>query len=726
MASATIGQDLKGAVAERKHVTILFADIVNSTHLIRGFDAEQSVHLLDEVVAGMVAAVQTEEGRVLRLQGDGIKAVFGAPYAQENHAERACNAALEIHDFARRKKVRVRVGINSGEVVTRSVPLEQGPVYEAGGMAVHLAARIERFAAPGSTCLSETTARLVRCRFHVRQLKPRKAKGLVDVVQVFVLMRRMPSRSRWEARAAYGGVGRLVGRSSELTLLTGALADVATGHGTTFALVGPPGIGKSRLVFELLRDKIRSRWTCFRMSAEATDVHTGLRPFANMLREWLRIGQQTARGDAWRDAERRLSELDGLRAEDLGALAALLDLTGMGNTGTMTGSDLRGAIIRAVRKLLHACAGRGPVILVAEDVHWLDTDSKDMLCAIMSSAEHVPMAVMVTYRSGHPTEPVQGLAKFRVDIPPLSEDQARDLLTSRLGSHRSLEALKRQIVERAGGTPLFLEAMAREVIDGGLLNRRDAGFELSGSRAALSLPPTINTLLSERLDRLPGRLKVLVRLVSVIGQEAPLPLVLQLLPPGHADVESDLSDLITAGVLLPSGPEEDRRVRFNHVLTQEAAYQAILKEDRRIMHHRVFRAYEDLYAERRDEHAEVLALHAQRAALWPEALRYLRLAAARAIQRSSHSSAIAHVNCALQIIASEHLIDYETELQLRLLLRTAYNAIGNYRQRLANLDRAQVLANITRHREIIPEVMISRASVLLQLGKPIEALRICE
>ncbi|HVZ06300.1 MAG TPA: adenylate/guanylate cyclase domain-containing protein [Rhodopila sp.] len=714
-------QERHATPAERKHVSVLFADIVNSTQMIEGLDPEQSVDLLDDVIAGMVAAVETEEGRVLRLQGDGIKAVFGAPVAQGDHADRACFAALRIQEAAQLQGVKVRIGINSGEVVTRSVRLEQGLVYEAGGMAVHLAARMEQLAAPGSICLTAATARLVRSRFHIRQLRPRRAKGVSEVVQVFALLPRWPTRSRWEAKAA-DGLGHLLGRDDELALLNKGLAAVTAGRGTAIALIGPPGIGKSRLAFEILRSRRTKRWTRLRVSAEAIDLATGLRPFATMVRSWLDIAQDVCPADAWHIAETKLAEIGRFDIDTYRGIAGLLDLRNDGTFGDAPVAELRGAIFRALVKLLRADAQHRPVILLAEDAHWFDADSRDLLAAIIAGTRDVPIAILMTYRPGYADADLDPMADLRLPLSPLPQDVATSLLTQILGSHQSLEGLKARIVERAGGTPLFLEEMAQEVVDGGAVGRGEAGFTLAKPDVTLRLPSTINTLLSERLDRLPAPLKTVVRLAAVVGQEVPVSLLIQELSPQKIAVDSALSDLESLGILLHAGTDTDRRVRFNHALTQEAAYQGILKEDRRILHQRVLKAFETLYGGRAEEQSDVLALHAECAALWDEALYYLRLAAGRAIQRSSHANAIAHIDRALTIIAEEQAGDDNIELDLRLLLRTAHNAIGNYRERLTNLDRAQLLAQQTRRTDLIPEIMISRGSALLQLGEPAAAL----
>jgi class 3 adenylate cyclase len=309
---------------ERKQVTVLFVDIVSSTALIRDLDIEDSVDLLDPLVSSMAAAIQAEAGTVLRFQGDGLKAVFGAPLAQEDHAERACSAALRIQQSAREQGVAVRIGLNSGEVVVRSFIMGGGTFYDAGGMPVHLAARIEQLARRGSIRVSSSTAHLVSRRFVVRSTGPRPIKGFKEPVEIFALLgrRAIPAGPR---RRAAGRVGKMIGRADELHRLANILRETESGHGAAVAVTGEPGIGKSRLLSELLKSRFIRGWTVVVANAQPTDVRSGLRPFANMLRQWLAVGDRTCPTRIWKALLDHTDALKGFDERDVRALAALLD-----------------------------------------------------------------------------------------------------------------------------------------------------------------------------------------------------------------------------------------------------------------------------------------------------------------------------------------------------------------------------------------------------------------
>jgi class 3 adenylate cyclase/tetratricopeptide (TPR) repeat protein len=687
---------------ERKHVTVLFADIVGSTALISHLDPEQSASILDPALRAMAGIVTARTGFVTRLTGDGIKAVFGIPATREDHADRACSAALAIRTMTQASRLRVRIGINSGEVVVRQLQSGTQRDYDAVGMAVHLAARLEQIAQPGTIHVSDATARLVAGRFHLRRAGRRTAKGVPGEIELFELLD-SSDHSRWGGRARLG-LSEFVGRTIELERLLATL----TSSTPFISIVGEPGSGKSRLVFELLRRRELTRWTL--MTVEADDDRAGLRPFARMLRGWLRVGHQTTPAQISAKLDVRLAELGLFTPSEAAALRNLLDLS-----DKATSADTRqSGILDALHRLIVRCAERGPILLVVEDAHWLDDDGLKLLCLLSAKARQKHLAIVQTFRPyGQPLPHNQP----SIVLGPLSPIESRHLVDAIVGVNPALIEMKQRIVERAEGMPLFLEEMARLVLR-----------STEATEARSLIPDSIHAIIGERIDQLPSTSRKLLRIASTIGREVPLRLLCHVAGGCKAELEPILHLLEQRGFIRLEVARDDRQLVFSHVLTREVAYAGLLKTDRTPIHGAIVAAYEALYAPRLDEHVETLGAHATQAFVWEKAEFYLHRAAQKAIDRSNHTKAILFINEALYAIAQSSCdanAKAQMELDLRILLRVAFNAIGNYRERLANLDRAEALAKNLGQHGTLSSLWVSRASAILQLGQVDGAIHLC-
>jgi class 3 adenylate cyclase/tetratricopeptide (TPR) repeat protein len=712
---------------ERKQVTVLFADIVGSTAMIRDLDSEQTSEMLDPVVRGMAKAVQAHGGLVAGLLGDGLKGIFGAPIAQADHAQRACVAALEIRELGGVGKPQIRVGINSGEVVMRVLETGADGDYDAMGLPVHIAARLEQLAQPGRICLSATTAHLVRDRFQIRRLGLATAKGIVQSIEMFELVRRRHTRTRWESWEP-NRLTEFVGRTEQLRMMQETLDLAGNGSGQLIAVTGEAGAGKSRLVYELLRRNGLQGWTVLTASADADDSRSGFRPFASMLRAWLGIGPDDAPSRVRTELREHLLELGGMGPRERTALAALLDVPFEEDLPSSGGPELRRRIMNATVELVRQCARRHPTLLIFEDIHWLDKDSLDLLRMVEASTPNMPLALIVTYRPPSPMVFADHVATTLISLPRLSEDDARHILDVKLGRHGSLAAIKDDVIARSQGIPLFLEEIARCLIEDGTLVLRAGRYQAVRADKPYAVPDSIRGILAERIDRLPRRSKEIVQFACVVGREIPLRLLCHVMGCRDADLDADLKILAESGLLQRVGSEAEQCLVFNHVLTQEVAYAGLLQQRRRQIHGEILAAFEALYPDRLDEHIEMLAQHAAQARLWAKASEYLRRAARKAIERSGHAQAVRFLRDGLEALSfssGDAGVKEQSELELRLLLRVAFNAIGNYRERLENLDRAQLLARSTGRRSLLPSLMVSRASVVLQIENVSEAVAIC-
>ncbi len=706
---------------------MLFADVVESTAMIRDLDLEQSAEILDPVVRGMARAVKGHGGLIAGLMGDGLKGIFGAPIAHADHAERACVAALEIRELSGGGRPQVRIGLNSGEVVMRALELGADGDYDAMGLPVHIASRLQQLAQPGGICLSATTAHLVRNRFHVRRLGFATPKGIIQPIEMFELIRRRHPRSRWESREN-GGLTQFVGRDEQLRLMQEKLDRAAAGRGQVITIAGEAGVGKSRLVYELLRQNGLRGWTVLTATANADDSRSGFRPFAGMLRTWLGINPTDSPSRVQAELREHLLELGGMGPEGRSGLSALLDIPVEDNLPSDGAPDLRNRIMHGVLELVRQCARPHPTLLVFEDIHWLDKDSLDLLGMLEASVPGMPMALIVTSRPGSQLFATDRLASTIISLSRLSATDARNILDARLGDDVSLAAIKEHVLSRSQGIPLFLEEMARSLTEDGTVVQRAGRYQAVGDSKPFTVPESVHGILAERIDRLSPRRKEIVQFACVVGREIPVRLLCRLMRCLDGDLDADLNALAEGGLVQRLGGGPEPRLAFNHVLTQEVAYAGLLQQRRRYIHGEIVAAFESLYADRLDEHVETLAHHAMQARLWVKAAEYMGRAARKSIERSAHAQAVEFLREALKALSSSdgHVREKEqSELELRLLLRVAFNAIGNYRERLENLDRAQVLAERIGRKALLPTIMVSRASVMLQLGSVDDAVALC-
>jgi class 3 adenylate cyclase/tetratricopeptide (TPR) repeat protein len=676
---------------------VLFADIAGSTELINGLDIEQSARVLDPVLRAMAGIVTGYRGFVCGLRGDGVKGVFGIPTAREDHAERACAAALALRTMARASGIHLRVGLHSGEVLARRLFSQSLEEYDAVGLPVHLAARLEQMARADTICISAATAELITGRFALRPAGRTVARGISGEVEIFELLSET-ALTRWSARSRRG-LSRFVGRESELA----ALYALLRGKQAALGIVGQPGSGKSRLLHEALRRKRSGRWTMLKVEVESDDRASGLRPFARALRLLLRVGRHDSPAQIREKLDQRLRGLD-VSANEASALHALLDV----QEASEPASEARDAA-EAMAAFIGKLAGHEPVLFVLEDAHWLDAEGVVLARLLCKAVAAGRLAAIVTAR---PQAEIQRYLQQTLMLQPLGEADAARLLKTRLEG--ADETLRTALLERAGGIPLFIEEMAK----------------LAAIQAAPGLiPDSIHAVIGERIDQLPTLARDTLRIASVIGRSMPLPLLFHVTASMGVEVSAQLRLLEHGGFVCVDRQASEPGVSFCHVLTREVALAGLVSTDRATLHASVLAAYEALYATRLDEHVERLAGHALEAGLWEKAVTHLGRAAEKAIEGSRHGSAIRFLDQALEALDGSGLSEDERlarELELRLLLRTAHNATGNYQKRLKNLDRAEALAKQLRQAEKLPGLWVSRASTVLQLGQVEVAISLCE
>ncbi len=633
---------------ERKQVTVLFADLKGSMELLADRDPEEARKILDPVLTLMMDAVHHYEGTVNQVMGDGIMALFGAPLAHEDHAVRACYAALRMQDAVRRYsdelrraqgvEVQIRVGINSGEVVVRSIGSDLRMDYTAVGQTTHLAARMEQLAAPGSIRLTAETLNLAEGFVQVAPLGPVPIKGLGEPVEVFELVGAGAARTRLEV-AARRGLTRFVGRNAELEQLRSALDRASLGHGQVVAVVGEPGVGKSRLFWELTHSHRVHGWLILQSASVSFGKATAYLPVIELLRGYFEI---ESRDDPQKIREKVTGKVLTL-APALGpfvpAFLALLDVpVDEASWQALDPRQRRQQTLDAVKRLLLRESEAQPLVVAFEDLHWIDGETQTLLDSLVESLPAARLLLLVNYRPEY-SHAWGGKTYYRqLRIDPLPPESADELLDALLGTDAALGPLKQLLVERTEANPLFLEESVRSLVETAALAGERGAYRLARPVEHLKIPATVQAILAARIDRLAPEAKRLLQAAAVIGKDVPMPLLLAIADAPEHEVRAELTHLQAGEFLYETRLFPDLEYTFKHALTHEVAYQGLLRERRRALHERALRVLEQQWAGREREKIELLAHHAVRAELWHRAARHLYQAGEKAFSQGRYQA----------------------------------------------------------------------------------------
>jgi class 3 adenylate cyclase/tetratricopeptide (TPR) repeat protein len=696
---------------ERKQVTVLFADLKGSMELLADRDPEEARKLLDPVLERMMEAVHHYEGTVNQVMGDGIMALFGAPVAHEDHAVRACYAGLRMQRWitlyadelqrAGGTPVQIRVGLNSGEVVVRAIGNDLHMDYTAVGQTTHLAARLEQMAKPGSALITGDTLKLTEGYVQVRPLGAVPVKGLENPTEVYELTGVGPARSRLQASAARG-LTRFVGRDRELEQLAQALERAAVGHGQGVAVVGEAGVGKSRLVWEFTRSHRTHGWLVLESGSVSYGRATPYLPVIELLKAYLRIQERDDQREIRERVAGKLLTLDRTLEPLLTPLLALLDVPVDDVAwGALDPPQRRQRTLEAVKRLLLRESQVQPLLLLFEDLHWIDSETQALLDGLIESLPTAAVLLLVNYRPEYQHAWGSKTYYTQLRIDPLRPESAEELLTALLGQDGTLEPLKRVLIERTEGNPFFLEESIQTLVETRVLVGDRGAYRMTkvppqaeGRPEAWQIPATAQVILAARIDRLPPEAKRLLQAASVIGKDVPFTLLQAIADVPEDNLRRGLTHLQAGEFLYETSLYPDLEYTFKHALTHEVAYASVLQERRRALHARIVEALEALYPDRLAEQVERLAHHAFRGEVWEKAVTYLRQAGAKALARSAYREA---ATCFEQALAALHPLPdtrqkIEHAIDLRLDLRQSLFPLGELATGLGYLQEAEGLA----------------------------------
>ena len=589
---------------ERKQVTVLFADLKGSMELLADRDPEEARHLLDPVLERMMAAVHRYEGTVNQVMGDGIMALFGAPLAHDDHAVRACYAALRMQEAVQQYATEVqrthgvplhiRVGLHAGEVVVRSIGNDLRMDYTAVGQTTHLAARMEQMAMPGAILITPAVLGLVEGFMQVKALGAMSVRGLRDPMEVYEVTGAGMVRSRLQAAAARG-LTRFVGRQSELAALQQALAQASAAHGQVVALVGEAGVGKSRLVYEVVHSHRTQGWRVLESAAVSYGKATPYFPVMDMLKRYSHVDEHDDTRTIRAKVTGQVLTLDETLHETIPPLLSLLDALPEDSPFLqLDPPQRRQRTLDAIKRVFLRESQNQPLLLVCEDLHWIDSETQALLDRLVESLPTTRMLLLVNYRPEYQHSWGGKTSYTQVRLDPLPPAGADALLQALLGADVGLTPLMQLLIARTEGNPFFLEESVRTLVETGLLVGVPGAYRLAQPLASLQMPATVQAVLAARIDRLPPETKRLLQTAAVIGTEVSLPLLTAIAALSDTELHRSLAHLQSAEFLHETRLFPEMEYTFKHALTHEVAYGSLLLERRRVLHAHIVETLEGL------------------------------------------------------------------------------------------------------------------------------------
>jgi class 3 adenylate cyclase len=723
--AGSAGGTLEG---ERKFITVMFADLKGALDLVAERDPEEARKLLDPLLEHVCEAVEKYGGTVNQVMPDGIMALFGAPISWEDHAVRACNAALSIQDLARHYgeeirrthgvPVEVRVGLNSGEVVLSTTGRGRHLRYSAAGVAVHVAARMQQMAKPGSILATVATVRLADGYVDARPTGPMRVKGFAEPLEAAEIGRMVAPRSRFD-RAPTRALTPFTGRSAEQEALLAAVSDIVDDRaGRVAVIVGEAGIGKSRLVHEFLRTIARRNVLALDGGAAPHGSGSGYRPGLNILRQYFNLGDDDDLATRQEKIAGRIVALDGdSSAVGVPLLALMNALPDNHRFFELPLEERRQRVFVALMWLArHMSEGR-PLVLAYEDLQWASSDTHDFLAAFVRELPPATLLVF-THRPDYDASWLETRERLELRLDGLPGPAIRRIIGDLLGDDPSLAALVVELAAKSGGNPLFVEEYVRSMVDAGVLVGQPGHYRLGAKAMSAAIPPTVRGVLAARIDRLTRDDKSILQILAAIGGPAGVNLAARVARVPLDEARKSLRRLEMAGLLVERVGAAELAYEFRHALTQAVAYETLLAARRRELHRAILDALSG--GGRVDE----LARHAVQAEAWDDAAAYLRDAGRLAAREFASMEAIAHFERALEALARLPATrqSKETTFDIHCELRNALLPLGDHPRLFEVLRSAEAIARDLGDEERHAQVLSFLSNYYDNVGKPELAL----
>jgi len=685
---------------ERKTVTALFADIKSSMELLERLDPEDARAIVDPALKLMIDVVHRFDGYLVQSTGDGIFALFGAPVAHEDHPQRALYAALRIQDEMSRyaaklreaghTPIEARVGVNTGEVVVRSIRTGEGHTeYAPIGHSISLASRMEVLAPVGSIAATEQVRNLCEGYFQFSSLGPTRVRGVHEPVNVFEVTGLGPLRTKLQ-RAALRGFTRFVGRDAEMAALDRAAELAKSGRGQIVAVVGEAGVGKSRLFFEF-NARHQTGWKQLEAFSVSHGRAASFMPVIDLLKNYFGINE----GDETRIRREkiagRIAMLDRVLEDTLPYVFGLLGLNAGDDplAGTDANVRRRRTLDAIVRILIRESLAQ-PLIVVFEDLHWIDDETQALLNLLAESIGEASILLALNYRPEYRHDWGTRSSFTQIRLEPLRRESADEMLAAMLGDDPSVAPLRKLILDKSDATPFFIEEMVQALFEEGVVTRNGV-VRATRSITEIRLPATVNAVLAARIDRLGANEKELLQTLAVIGDQFALRVVREVVKIPSDDLDSMLDRLQEGEFIYEQPAKDDIDYHFKHALTRFITYSSILTGRHKLLHERVGAAMESVWRDCLDDHLGELVHHYERSANVPKAVEYLERAGEQAVERGGYAESSANAELALKLIRGlpEGEERLRAELRVRLMEGMTVTALYGFgsTERLRIFDR---------------------------------------
>ncbi|MGB6562016.1 MAG: AAA family ATPase, partial [Candidatus Binataceae bacterium] len=556
---------------------------------MRDLDPEEARAIVDPVLQLMMASVHRYGGYVAQSTGDGIFALFGAPVAHEDHPQRALRAALAMQEELRRYAdhlrnegkipVEARVGVNTGEVVVRTIETGGHTEYTPVGHVTNLAARMQSAAPAGSIAASEATQQLCEGYFEFRALGPTAVKGFNAPVEVYEVVRAGPLKTHFQL-SARRGLTRFVGREREMAAMASALEQARAGHGQVVAAVGEAGAGKSRLMYEF-KATIPDGCKVLEAYSVSHGKASAWLPVLALLKSYFEIADEDDDSRRSEKVEAKTRGLDPALAETLPYILSLLGIAGAGASLAMMDSQIRRRrTLEAVNRIIIRESLKQPLVVIFEDLHWIDAETQELLDLLVDSVASARILMLVNYRPEYHHEWSNRTCYTQLRLDLLGGQSADEMLLAVLGGDASLQSLKRLIIDKTQGNPFFMEEIVRALVEQRVLILNGVA-KLTTPLTEIRIPPTVHGILASRIDALPASEKGLLQTLAVVGKDLPLNVIKKATASPDDRLEPMLKSLQAGEFIYEQPALGETEYTFKHALTQEVAYNSVLMERRR-------------------------------------------------------------------------------------------------------------------------------------------------
>jgi class 3 adenylate cyclase len=665
---------------ERKLVTVLFADVANYTSIAEKLDPEDIHQIMDGCFKILMDEIHKYEGTINQFIGDGVMALFGAPVAHEDHAQRACHAALSIHkdleDYEKKIKkdfgaeFKMRIGLNSGPVIVGSIGDDLRMDYTAVGDTSNLASRIENMANPGTSLVSSHTYRLARDYFEFEALGKMEVKGKKEPQEIFELIKTGEVDTRIAASEAKG-LTRFVGRKNSMAALIEAFEKTQSGSGQIMGVVGDAGVGKSRLLLEFKNQVPQDEITCLVGQCLHFGSAMAYLPILDILRSYFEIKEGDQEYRIKKNMEEKILQLDEKLESVLPPFHELLSLKVEDEAyQKLDPLQKREKTFEALRDLLVRESQTRPMILVVEDLQWIDKTSEEFLSYLIEWLAHTHILLILLYRPEYTHTWGSKSYYNRIGLDQLTAKSSAELIQAILQEGEAVPELRELILNRAAGNPLYMEEFTHTLLENGAIQCKDQKCVLIKKASEIQVPDTIQGIIAARMDRLEDNLKRTMQVASVVGTDFAFR-ILQTIMGMREELKSYLLNLQGLEFIYEKSLFPELEYVFKHALTQEVAYNSLLQKRRKEIHQKIGKAIESLYAERLEEFYEMLAYHYSKSENPDKAYQYLKLSGTKAVRNYSNSEAFRFCKEAINVLTRMPETDENKreQIEVRLLMR---------------------------------------------------------